>query len=29
MGFLAGAFWGFIPGILKARLNVNEILTRS
>ena len=27
MGFLAGAAWGFIPGILKARLKVNEILT--
>jgi len=27
MGFLAGSFWGFIPGILKARLNVNEILS--
>ncbi len=27
MGFLAGASWGFIPGILKARLNVNEILS--
>ncbi len=27
MGFLAGAFWGFIPGVLKARFNVNEILT--
>jgi simple sugar transport system permease protein len=27
MGFVAGAFWGFIPGILKARLNVNEILS--
>lgn len=27
MGFLAGAFWGFIPGILKARLRVNEILS--
>ena len=27
MGFLAGAFWGFIPGILKARLGVNEILS--
>ncbi len=27
MGFLAGAVWGFIPGILKARLKVNEILT--
>ena len=27
MGFLAGAFWGFIPGVLKARLGVNEILS--
>ena len=27
MGFLAGAVWGFIPGILKARLRVNEILS--
>ncbi len=27
LGFLAGAFWGFIPGILKARLRVNEILS--
>jgi simple sugar transport system permease protein len=27
MGFLAGAGWGFIPGILKARLRVNEILS--
>lgn len=27
LGFIAGAFWGFIPGILKARLNVNEILS--
>ena len=27
MGFLAGAMWGFIPGILKARLRVNEILS--
>jgi simple sugar transport system permease protein len=27
MGFLAGAVWGFIPGILKARLAVNEILS--
>ena len=27
MGFLAGAFWGLIPGILKARLKVNEILS--
>ena len=26
-GFLAGALWGFIPGILKARLRVNEILS--
>jgi simple sugar transport system permease protein len=26
-GFLAGALWGFIPGILKARLKVNEILS--
>jgi simple sugar transport system permease protein len=26
-GFAAGAFWGFIPGILKARLRVNEILS--
>ncbi len=27
MGALAGAFWGGIAGVLKARLNVNEILT--
>jgi simple sugar transport system permease protein len=27
MGFLAGAAWGFVPGILKARLHVNEILS--
>jgi simple sugar transport system permease protein len=27
MGFLAGCIWGFIPGILKARLKVNEILS--
>jgi simple sugar transport system permease protein len=27
LGFLAGAFWGLIPGALKAYLNVNEILT--
>lgn len=27
VGFSAGALWGFIPGILKARLKVNEILT--
>jgi simple sugar transport system permease protein len=26
-GFLAGGLWGFIPGILKARLGVNEILS--
>ncbi len=26
-GFLAGAAWGFVPGILKARFNVNEILS--
>ncbi len=26
-GFLAGAVWGFIPGVLKARLKVNEILS--
>ena len=26
-GMAAGALWGFIPGILKARLNVNEIIT--
>ncbi len=27
LGFLGGAMWGFVPGILKARLGVNEILT--
>lgn len=27
VGFSAGAVWGFVPGILKARLRVNEILT--
>jgi simple sugar transport system permease protein len=27
LGFLAGALWGAIPGLLKAYLNVNEILT--
>jgi ABC-type uncharacterized transport system permease subunit len=27
VSFLAGAAWGFVPGILKARLNVNEILS--
>src|SRR5690349_1588336 len=26
-GFLAGAAWGFVPGWLKARLGVNEILS--
>jgi simple sugar transport system permease protein len=26
-GFVAGAFWGMVPGVLKARLNVNEILS--
>jgi simple sugar transport system permease protein len=26
-GFAGGAIWGFIPGFLKARLNVNEIIT--
>ncbi len=26
-GFVGGAFWGFIPGILKAKLNINEIIT--
>ena len=27
MGFLAGALWAFVPGFLKARFNVNEIIT--
>jgi ABC-type uncharacterized transport system permease subunit len=27
MGFLAGAVWGGIPGVLKAYFNVNEILS--
>jgi simple sugar transport system permease protein len=27
VGFIGGAIWGFIPGILKARLAVNEILS--
>ena len=27
VGFLAGAAWGFVPGVLKARLGVNEILS--
>lgn len=26
-GFIAGALWGFVPGILKAKLNVNEVVT--
>jgi simple sugar transport system permease protein len=26
-GFIAGSLWGFVPGILKARLNVNEVIT--
>lgn len=26
-GFVGGALWGLIPGILKAKLNVNEIIT--
>jgi simple sugar transport system permease protein len=26
-GFVCGALWGFIPGYLKARFNVNEIIT--
>ncbi len=27
IGFIGGAAWGFVPGILKARMNVNEILS--
>ena len=27
VGFLGGAFWGAIPGLLKAKLNVNEIIS--
>ncbi len=27
VGFIGGAVWGFVPGILKARMNVNEILS--
>jgi simple sugar transport system permease protein len=27
MGFIAGSLWGLIPGLLKARLKVNEILS--
>jgi len=26
-GFIGGALWGFVPGLLKAKLNVNEVLT--
>jgi ABC-type uncharacterized transport system permease subunit len=26
-GMAAGAVWGFVPGILKAKLNVNEVVT--
>jgi ABC-type uncharacterized transport system permease subunit len=26
-GFAGGAVWGFVPGLLKAKLNVNEVLT--
>ena len=26
-GFACGALWGFVPGFLKARFNVNEIIT--
>jgi ABC-type uncharacterized transport system permease subunit len=26
-GMAAGALWGFVPGILKAKLNVNEVVT--
>lgn len=25
-GTLAGAFWGFIPGLLKAKYNVHEVV---
>ena len=27
MGMIGGALWGFIPGFLKAKYNVNEIIT--
>jgi ABC-type uncharacterized transport system permease subunit len=27
MGMIGGAIWGFIPGVLKAKFNVNEIIT--
>lgn len=26
-GFVCGALWGFIPGFLRAKLNVNEVVT--
>lgn len=26
-GFIAGALWGFVPGILKAKFNVNEVVS--
>jgi len=26
-GFVFGALWGFVPGLLKAKFNVNEIIT--
>jgi len=26
-GFIGGALWGLVPGLLKAKLNVNEIIT--
>jgi len=26
-GFVGGALWGYVPGLLKAKLNVNEVLT--
>jgi general nucleoside transport system permease protein len=26
-GILGGAVWGFVPGLLKARLNVNEVIS--
>jgi simple sugar transport system permease protein len=26
-GFVGGALWGFVPGYLKARFNVNEVIT--
>jgi simple sugar transport system permease protein len=26
-GFLAGAFWGVVPGLLKAKLGINDVIT--